>query len=131
MRKIKFRVWDKDFKKMHVCGSDIHDSLEISSKNSVFYYNLQNGEGSLDEDSTYVLMQYTGLQDRNGKEIYEGDIIKISGHTEFKSIVKWENYCWKCGEKSLYNISTINWANIEVIGNMYENKELLEGNKDE
>lgn len=122
MREIKFRAWNKKLKKMFKIG-------QITIEKGSWNYEPENREYigmSLQYQPSLVLMQYTGLQDRNGKEIYEGDIIKISGHTEFKSIVKWENYCWKCGEKSLYNISTIDWANIETIGNIYENKELLE-----
>lgn len=124
MRKIKFRVWDKGSKHMHICGEDIHDEIYFTDDdNKAYYYNLQNGEGSLTEDSTYALMQYTGLKDKNGKEIYEGDIvqqfdIKENGIIEYKY--------GQFGIKCLEMFWNIHPTKIEVIGNIYENKNLLE-----
>jgi len=53
MREIKFRAWDKDLHKMYNKWTVIPD-----------------------DDRSHILMQYTGLKDKNGKEIYEGDIVK-------------------------------------------------------
>jgi len=87
------------------------------------------------------LMQYTGLKDKNGKEIYEGDIIEYNdfnslrtgGHAEDKIIVgKVIFSCgmWMVGENNcdhdLYE-GLVNDKELEIIGNIYENPELLEG----
>ena len=113
-RILKFRAWDKRFNEMDFGFGDL--LLRINEKD-------------FSEP-----MQFTGLHDKNGKEIFEGDILRIygwtkeglnTGNTEYFVEVKWERMCWSCGSKSLYNYSTIGWANIEVIGNIYKNPELL------
>lgn len=133
MRDIKFRVWDKETKHMHICGEDVHDTITFEDEtNKAYYYNLQNGCGSLREDSDYILMQYTGLKDKNGKEIYEEDIIKIK-HIG-KAVVAWVAYddedagfVTKCKNIILHNepLSDIDMRDREVIGNIYDNAELL------
>lgn len=130
MREYKFRVYDKDMKKMHICGEDIHDEISFSSEdNKAYYYNLQNGCGSLTENSSYILMQYTGLHDKNGKEIYEGDIVKDAWGINM--LVKYINTgFYLCRKNTNGEYSKIsNWRNLqtkEVIGNIYNNPELLE-----
>ena len=69
--------------------------------------------------------QYTGLKDKNGKKIFEGDIVK-SKYGVFKSKVEWNDSF--CGFLPFCNNDTGIFADeCEVIGNIYENKELLEG----
>lgn len=131
MREIKFRAWDKKQKWMTevVClnmGTWI-DIVLVQPKVEKATYNqlTENVE----------LMQYTGLTDKNGKEIYEGDIVEFIGHKNriitwtpdgrysgwFASKVNPENNIndhLPVGENSEYNT-------IEVLGNIYENPELL------
>ena len=127
MREIKFRAWDKENEKM----------MKVSS------LSLENKEIAVRENGTYhffrikdiELMQYTGLKDKNGKEIYEGDIIKYKfpydarlNHISPVKFLETETSFGvkdRCGnEIPLYSI-TINKF-FEVIGNIYENKNLLE-----
>ena len=143
MRDIKFRVWDKETKHMHICGEDVHDEISFENEtNKAYYYNLQNGCGSLREDSVYILMQYTGLKDKNGKEIYEGDIIFIKGETKLLDIKGKVEYSNILAQFIITNTgSIVNEAeplgnyeeeDIEVIGNIYDNPKLLEeGEKDD
>ena len=131
MRDIKFRVWDKETKHMHICGEDVHDTITFEDEtNKAYYYNLQNGCGSLREDSDYILMQYTGLKDKNGKEIYEGDIVKSyyyianeDGTEGERHVVKLINY-----DKTLCKYNIDMFENLEIIGNIYDNPELLKEN---
>lgn len=81
--------------------------------------------GSLLDSKEYILMQCTGLKDKNGKLIYEGDIVK-DDHDAWH-YVKWVYDSWQlfpCTQNN-YTIGIVD-DEIEVIGNIYENKELLE-----
>ena len=140
MRDIKFRAWDKDLKQMHICGQDVHDSMTFDENNIAQYYNLQNGCGS---PTTYELMQYTGLKDKNGVKIYEGDIVKIHKHSYDYGLKQDEIgqikfidgafgfYREKTKNEYYFNdLATENGYGeldyYEVIGNIYDNPELLE-----
>jgi uncharacterized phage protein (TIGR01671 family) len=136
MREIKFRVFDKDLKRMHICGEDVHDSISFIN-NQACYYNLQNGCGSLPKElgeGTYEIMQFTGLKDKNGKEIYEGDVLSAFYGTQltevywnskfglYEIVLQISGVTVPSGELLGNHLSVI-----EVIGNIYENPELLKG----
>ena len=127
-REIKFRAWHKDLKKMFKIGQI---TLEKGTWN--FEPNDRDFIGmSIPSQPSFVLMQYTGLHDKNGKEIYEGDVTN-------KGIVKYGineiDCCGCCYGKhvtigfyfSEYNEDEETLQDLEVIGNIYDNPELLEG----
>jgi len=120
-REIKFRAWDPFHNKMI---TDF-DGYFLDCQNGVFTI------GNIDDNNDWIdmeIMQFTGLKDKNGKEIYEGDIIKKRGMKN-KSVI-FRKGCFKL----LEDTGKVEWTNnlenetthyIEVIGNIYENKDLL------
>ena len=124
MREIKFRIWVKDRK-------EIFEVVLINYVSKKVTYILERIGHLLnirhDKFNDVEFMQYTGLKDKNGKEIYEGDIFHI-GSKKILYVVEWID----CGLKGrqIKNISWIGldyWKDdIEVIGNIYENPELME-----
>ncbi len=154
MRPIKFRAWDKVHKEFlkideHIgCflwGDEEYaipaDRKASSGVGLVSPCQPDKGQdyfGSM--SSTFfgddiILMQYTGLKDKNGKEIYEGDILKSDsfGYTnddkEINGKVVWNAYGWHIKVMNEDGCEHFCWIadfrDIEVIGNIYENPELL------
>jgi len=123
MREIKFRAWDKNKQKMFYFNmhpkETYVDNLVIFGDGSWVFQNSELGEDELYTDYTMgILMQYTGLKDKQGKEIYEGDIVNNLNPVEGEEVpykVEW-NVCFG-GWGLFYN------ADYEVIGNIYENPE--------
>lgn len=114
MREIKFRVWDKLNKEMNNIESINFQERRVY-KNDVSYLNFNNTE----------LMQCTGLKDKNGKEIYEGDILFESFREEYLKVV-FENGSFRA-EADGYSLDLEDYDDIcEVVGNIYENPELME-----
>lgn len=124
MRKIKFRAWDKENEKM----------MKVSS------LHLENKEISVKENGTFHLfrmqdlMQYTGVKDKNGKEIYENDLISCNKHKNI--VVFFEGGCFKV--KYLRNSTTtitcalnsfLEKYKCKISGNIYEHPKLLEEQK--
>lgn len=126
----KFRAWDED-----------HKYMEYTDKNLVVCFSDEGAEvtdhttfsHSCTSMQNYELMQSTGLKDKNGTEIYEGDIVQ---HSEKPN--PWFSYPFeviqaRTGEWRLDNfrcgtvLAFSNQDELEVLGNIYENPELLEG----
>jgi uncharacterized phage protein (TIGR01671 family) len=132
MREIKFRAWDKEYKKMMEWGKQLK-GLSQNGIKTVMSYNSEDGWSDCYNLKDIELMQYTGLKDKNGKEIYEGDIVKYFDNKEHIVVV--ENikelgtgmYLKRVGSGYYtLNPSVIRDYEVEVIGNIYENPELLE-----
>ena len=132
MREIKFRAWDKKHNKMSD-GFDMWDfAYTTDSENGNWQYGFQEDYGK----GNMILMQFTGLKDKNGKEIYEGDIVKPARNAMEGEIgeVWWQDASgyWAIdwdGSKNLgkYDYQIGHHLELEVIGNIYENPELLKG----
>ena len=126
-REIKFRAWDKIDKRMIVDKQDFITLIVTSA--GVFRMSATHESYlySLMPIDRFDLMQVTGLLDKNGKEIYEGDILRVDYLFEYITIeVYFTDSAWCIkGKKTDDWISKWLPEELEVIGNIYENKDLL------
>jgi len=128
-REIKFRLWDSQFKKMKIPNGDISPGVFWDS-------------GELLGIQDYLIpLQFTGLLDKNGVEIYESDIVRGTGGTNHQGIWEYDKtgvMQWQgCGFDLVYREAGrdigcgLGYADgfdsgFKVIGNIYKNPELLE-----
>lgn len=124
MREIKFRCWTESAKKMYY--PEQLQGFGICPMTGLLMEVIDHGTdgASLEKTQTKdILMQYTGLKDKNGVEIYEGDILKFNtkGGNEMVYEVKWKGKGFKPTR-----MSDDNQEEIEIIGNIYQNPELLQ-----
>lgn len=138
-RAIKFRVWDKKYNRMFTPTDNltvVWDKYEGS--NLVCSVEDASGSKALSDDADeYVIMQYTGLRDKHGKDIYEGDIIKShnSEGNPFLSLVVWksESACFRGTSRYDENTFMRGYGErppelfylFEIIGNRFENPDLI------
>jgi uncharacterized phage protein (TIGR01671 family) len=131
MKELKFRIWYKLSNRMIYIEDPISNTYKITIGGSLVQYDVYCG-------NELELMQYTGLKDKNGVEIYEGDILSVDEN--FRKITECEGknvlvsfhegafMYGRCGDPFYAN--TYLWMGIqskslEVIGNIHENPELL------
>jgi uncharacterized phage protein (TIGR01671 family) len=120
-RTIKFRVWyeyKKNIYLMHYFGLDS--------------FNSDDGSQWIDSDQGYLgyqemlecpIMQYTGLKDKNGKEVYESDFVRFNNDEQsFVFKVSWDQKRHAWDMQGLYEIDM---SYCEIVGNIYENPQLL------
>ena len=124
MREIKFRAWDIDERKFIINETDrlgCGDTKKCMSERVDF----ENNSVEISADERYIFSEYTGLKDMKGKEIYEGDILFETFREEYFKVV-FENGSFRA-EVDEYSLDLEDYANIcEVVGNIYENPELME-----
>ena len=114
MREIKFRAWDKHSESMNFINPREPDGYNISA---------------IASDKHWNVMQYTGLKDKSGKEIYEGDILKWSGGRITE--ITWHEYSASFDCRPLNDLgiprplSDRQSLFSEIIGNIYQHKHLL------
>lgn len=118
-REIKFRLWSNSLKIMFSPNSEIRHLWSIK----------EAPNGNIKVDDGDVLMQFTGMKDKNGVEIYEGDIVRII-EAQRNYVVKFHNGCFKLFHYNqrlndnlwgtIERLFDLFWS-VEIIGNIYEN----------
>ena len=131
---LRFRAWNKATKEMY----EVDDIMSIDFGKSEIYVKTLFFERTNHYDfDDIVLMQSTGLRDKNDREIFEGDIVKVTNLSSWLEVVSFnENKAMfvsketkrKIEETPLYDLFNTDIFEVEIIGNIHTNPELAEVN---
>ena len=124
----RYRAWDKEFKEMVQVDALVFDEQIIKAT-------YKNGNIVKEDLKNYVLMQSTGLFDKNGKEIFEGDVLKVTNLSSWLEVVSFnENKAMfvsketkrRVEETPLYDLFNTDIFEVEIIGNIHTHPDLAE-----
>lgn len=124
----RYRAWDKEFKEMVQVDTLVFDEQIIKAT-------YKNRNIVKEDLKNYVLMQSTGLKDKNGKEIFEGDVLKVTNLSSWLEVVSFnekkamfvsKEAKREVEETPLYDLFNTDIFEVEIIGNIHTNPELAE-----
>lgn len=128
----RYRAWDKIHKTMH----EVDDIVSIDfEKKQIYVKTLFFDQLNHYDFDDVVLMQSTGFRDKNGKEIFEGDVLKVTNLSSWLEVVSFnedkamfvsKETKRKVEETPLYDLFNTDIFEIEIIGNIHTNSELAE-----
>nr|DAT71057.1 MAG TPA: YopX protein [Caudoviricetes sp.] len=126
MRAIKFRAFLKDTNEMVKVGA-----MDWDEEGNLLCLNYPKGKDYFGYEDDIALMQYTGFKDKDGREIYEGDIIKYRNNLYQVRWIFLGFYAHQINGRGFKELDEFvaDTMDIEVVGNIYENPELLESSK--
>lgn len=123
MKELKFRAWDIE----RECYLDKTELAGITPDGKYILYIEEEEISRLEVEDDYIVEQYTGLKDKNGKEIYEGDIASVRNKNHKNEydigLVEFGKAAFRCP----FLLGKYHSGQVEVIGNVHENADLLKG----
>ena len=123
-----FRAWNKEAKTMHYSAEETYNGIFGNPKiEHTSFSGLLN-------DNQYIIMQCTGLKDKTGKLIYEGDVVLFGSNPDDIAVIEWNKDECKFVVDEIFDNAISDFSNwfgedLEIIGNIYENPDLIGGKK--